>query len=472
MSTIVGVAALVWLQGPQMVAVSQQEDALAADLAVFRTQFLARDTSFSPAARQEAERRLAALERDRARLSPLSAHLELARIAALADNGHTHLVLARMAEAYARVPVRILLVGQDFHVVRATGAQADLLGARLVAIDATPIERVRQEARTLWGGVEHFRDQFASSLIESPAWLHAAGLTRSATTATYTFETVDRRRIERALTGDPPSPMRPTSPPGRTLAPAPLPAEGQGWRTWLPADRAPWALQAFDEPFRWRVAPEVDGLVIQLRRNADAGDVRIAQALAGFRAAITQHQPVNLVLDVRWNGGGDLNTTRDFMKALPTLIPGRIVVLTGPLTFSAAIASLGYLKQAAPDRVVVVGEPVGDRLVFFAEGRPVELPHSRLVVALATERHDYQQGCRAFTDCHRAVVRHPIEVPSLGPDVRAPWSAEAYAAGRDPAMEAAARVVRSATAQLVSGWNDDSRSAPPSPHTDRVGRHR
>jgi hypothetical protein len=41
------------------------------------------------------------------------------------------------------------------------------------------------------------------------------------------------------------------------------------------------------------------------------------------------------------------------------------------------------------------------------------------------------------------MVRFPIEVRSLAPDIPAPWTAEAYAAGRDPAMEAVARAIHS-----------------------------
>jgi hypothetical protein len=36
------------------------------------------------------------------------------------------------------------------------------------------------------------------------------------------------------------------------------------------------------------------------------------------------------------------------------------------------------------------------------------------------------------------VVRNPISVPSLAPEIAAPWTIEAYRAGRDPAMEAVA----------------------------------
>ncbi len=124
------------------------------------------------------------------------------------------------------------------------------------------------------------------------------------------------------------------------------------------------------------------------------------------------------------------------MKDLPNLVRGRVYVLTSPYTFSAAISSVGYLKQSAPSKVTIVGEQVGDRLDFFAEGRPATLHHSGLTIGLSTERHDYGNGCRAYTDCHGPVVRNPIAVPTLPPDIRAPWTRDAYLEGRDPAMEA------------------------------------
>jgi hypothetical protein len=142
------------------------------------------------------------------------------------------------------------------------------------------------------------------------------------------------------------------------------------------------------------------------------------------------------------NGGGDLNTTRDFMESLPSLVPGRIFALTSPWTFSAAISSIGYLEQTAPDRVTIVGEGVGDRLNFFSEGDIVTLPNSQAMLLNATERHDYQTGCRGFSDCHGPVRRNPISTPTLAPDIAAPWTIDAYRAGRDPAMEAVATALR------------------------------
>ena len=86
------------------------------------------------------------------------------------------------------------------------------------------------------------------------------------------------------------------------------------------------------------------------------------------------------------------------------------------------------IEQAAPERVTIVGEPVGDRLQFWAEGRPFALPNTGVVISLATQRHDYRTGCQPFEDCHDAVVRHAIAVPDLAPDIEAPWTIESYRA--------------------------------------------
>ncbi len=146
--------------------------------------------------------------------------------------------------------------------------------------------------------------------------------------------------------------------------------------------------------------------------------------------------PRNLVVDLRLNSGGNLQNARDFMSGLPALVSGRIFVITAPSTFSAAISSVGYLKQAAPDRVTIVGEEAGDRLVFFAEGRPASAPNSKMMIGVATQRHDYQNGCKGYTDCHGPVVQFPIAVPTLQPGIPAPLRFADWVAGRDPALEA------------------------------------
>jgi hypothetical protein len=345
------------------------------------------------------------------------------------------------APHFNRIPIRLAAFGEDFYVVRAAPEYADLLGARLVAIDGHTITQLRAASRSLMGGVNGWRDRFANYLFESPEQLNALNLASSSDVAVYRFALngdVLEQRVDAA-----PGQEALSFSTGMTRDLQPAPNEGEpGWRTLLDPANAPWSLQSPEQRHRWRNAPEIDGMVIELRQNNDADTESIADALARFDAAIAQHHPRNLVLDMRLNSGGDLNTTRDFVQSLPARIPGRIFVLTSPWTFSAAISTTAYLKQAAPDRVTIVGEQVGDRLQFFAEGRPNTLPNSHLLVLAARERHDYVTGCEGFTDCHSNVVRNPIRVPNLDVQIDAPWTAEAYAAGRDPGMEAIIAALR------------------------------
>ena len=321
-----------------------------------------------------------------------------------------------------------------------------------MAIDGRPVAEIRTIVHALTGGAIGWRDRFAPYALESPRILHALGAIRQPDAATYRFQLADGRSVDRRIEADAPDASRPRNGTARWMFPdVALPNEGEGWRSLLPADRAPWALQDIGIPFRWREAPELHALVIELRQTASAPGRPIAAFLAEVEAELRRRRPAHLVLDMRINGGGDLNTTRDFMKALPTLVPGRVFVLTSPYTFSAAISSIGYLEQAAPERVTIVGEQLGDRLEFWAEGGPGTLPNSRMVIGRATERHDYANGCRGYTDCHGPVVRNPISVRSLAPDIAAPWTIQTYRAGRDPAMDVVA-------AALLSGSRHPSSS--------------
>ena len=172
------------------------------DINAFRTQVLGRDRSYAADARLKAESQLAGLEAGIDRVSPVQFALALARITALADNGHTNVASSVRARFFNRVPVRLTAFGDEFRVVRATEANADLLGARLVAVDGHAIAELRDSARTLSGGVPHWRDRFAPVLFESPQQLHAMGLARDPARATYAFQTLDGRAVQRQLGDD------------------------------------------------------------------------------------------------------------------------------------------------------------------------------------------------------------------------------------------------------------------------------
>ena len=78
--------AIGWTQSPVTVSPTN----MAEDIAQFRREFMAMDKSHSDANRAAAEKRLAALEAALATTTPAQFEIEIARIVALADNGHTN----------------------------------------------------------------------------------------------------------------------------------------------------------------------------------------------------------------------------------------------------------------------------------------------------------------------------------------------------------------------------------------------
>ncbi|MBK8022462.1 MAG: hypothetical protein IPK19_13805 [Chloroflexi bacterium] len=132
-----------------------------------------------------------------------------------------------------------------------------------------------------------------------------------------------------------------------------------------------------------------------------------------------------LILDIRYNPGGDLGTARGLHRLIqedPRFQErGSLIVLTTRNTFSAAVVfSLWLQRDVQP---VFIGEPTGGRPLMYENNRPVTLPHSRLVVYLST---------RARSDVDASDTRTAIE-----PDRFIPLTAADYFAGRDPVLDAA-----------------------------------
>lgn len=433
------------------------------DLQAYRNNFLAIDRSFSATARAAAEARLSRMENASRPLSPIEFAVELCRITALADNAHTQCLPSNigrlMCERFAaliaknspwcnlrdpdfavpdftRLSITFQPFGEDFHVVRVSSEHADLLGAKLLSIEGQPIERIRPILRTFSGGTDAHRDAVAAGVLASPPQLHAVALSKTDDSLRYEFLMLDGRQSQRRFNS------------------SGLHSENANERSIPAPDRAPWSLREPGKPFRFRDEPALDSLVVQLRQVLDTQEEGIAAFIERMERHRAELGRQNIVLDMRQNGGGNLLTARDFMVQWPTRVPGKFYVLTSRQTFSAAIASIAYLKQAGTDRVVIIGEPVGDRLMFFSDGLPVQLPHSGLFFLPAVVRMDYENGCREYTDCFAGIVeegrptavsllvlppdleRLPISVKTLKPDVSAPWTVRSWIEGMDPAMEA------------------------------------
>ena len=97
----------------------------------------------------------------------------------------------------------------------------------------------------------------------------------------------------------------------------------------------------------------------------------------------------------------------------------------------------------------IVGEPVGDRLRFWGEGRDMTLPNSGVTLHFATGLHDYARPCWGEPGCFWVMYFFPMHLKTIAPDVTIPYSFADYRALRDPVLDYVLQTTTNA-AQSVS----------------------
>jgi hypothetical protein len=416
-------------------------DAQRQDIRYFR-QLIALDRSFAPATRAEAARRIDALEASDTVLDRPHFRVLLMQIDALADNGHSRIENEPSAAPKA-LPVRVAPFSDGLYVMRATENNADLLGGRVTAIDGQSIDVVMGKLEQLRGGTANWRRLHATQFLTLQDMLYGIDVAPDMQHSNWSVETPAGAMITRKLDAYTPAASEPAAPEKRWLSSEPL-AGMTGWRAVEPDHPLPISLTDFDRAFRSLPLPGTCTEFVQLKSNVDEGGQSIRDFLSNTEKRLRQTQPCNVIFDLRYDGGGDYLNTYGFARKLPRLVPsmGRVIVLTGPATFSAAISTVAAVRHAGQERVVILGEPVGDRLQFYSEGGRACLPNYPLCVAYQTGKHDYQHSCTNWVVCFWLNYFFELRVKSLDPDEVVPSSFKEWRAGVDPVLDRAMTVAR------------------------------
>lgn len=401
------------------------------DLDYLRT-YVALNRPYTEETRAEALALINTLTANIDNLSDAELKLGIARVAALSQNGHSFARISDLTRSEGRIPLLGRMFDDGYTFLWATPPYRHLLGAQLVAIDGHPIEDVIAAFRPYSGAKESYFRQYVGWYLETPSLVHALGYAENPTRYTLRvrpFNSQELIEIEVSAADTPP--------PVVSAQEMLTPMEMVGWdgllqqRPFLPI-----FLQNWQTPFQAQVMDAINGYYIRYGANDDVGEHSIAAFNKSVAAELAQHAYAVLIIDQRGNGGGDYTRTANLMRRLPELAGEQtpIYVLTGPLTFSAGISSVAFLKASGGEQVTIIGTEMGDHERMWGETSLLTLPNSQLDMQLATGLHDYKNGCHQFPDCYWLDFFMNVSVGSLSPEITIPFTFEAYVMGQDAAM--------------------------------------
>lgn len=322
-----------------------------------------------------------------ARIPTLARHeiiLEMARIVALAGDGHTNIYPTRDAAiGFRTLPVALYLFRDGLYVRAAHRIHADLAGARVLRIGDATVDDAYARVRPYIGrdnemGVKFF----APHLLAIPEVLHAAGLAPSADSVLFELAVGDSTRSVW---------LRPVGP--VDLMPAGADVSWRRKQGWVDArERATtpdplWISRDPEKVLWWfTVLPGAKTVYAQINQVRNGPSETFAEFTHRLLSAIDSVRADRLILDLRLNRGGNGVLLRPFVSGLlkrPTINErGHLLVLTSRGTWSAAQFLVDDLQKYAD--VTVIGEPSASKGNHYGDSRRITLPNSGITVRAAT----------------------------------------------------------------------------------------
>ena len=163
-----------------------------------------------------------------------------------------------------------------------------------------------------------------------------------------------------------------------------------------------------------------DSRTLYVQYNVCAKDPKLSmdEFTRQVRTELNNRPVERVVLDLRFNGGGDSRVINPLKDAI-TSRQRPVFVLIGTGTFSSAIDNAIQMKRLG---ATLVGEPTGGTPSGYGEVKTLTLPNSKLQVR--------------FTSKFFSVPKL-LDTDSLRPDILAPRTFRDTLAGRDAGLEAA-----------------------------------
>ena len=425
---------------PPLPQPNSRAEAWRQDLDYAQRKLLRLETSFTPDSRRQFLDSMANLKASTPTVDDPHLIVGFARTLAAIGNAHTRLYLLRNRTDLRRLPIRVWWFRDKLHIIRSSAEQSHLLGCEVVRIATVSALRAKEMVGGLYAGSNGWRDYMTTYTLTSPETLYGADIAPS----------MESIRWELSCNGEArsvdlkPLPLKHSTAPVESwwdLVPtAPLTLQG-GKAMTLP--HVPVYLKHPERAYWFEFLPDVAALYFQYNRSASDVQHPIAQFEEELMKAMADRPKAALIVDLRFNTGGDGNIARQMMERVQSASTFRkVYVITGRATFSAGLFHAVQWKHWG--KAILVGEEPGDGLEFFAEGGNILLPNSRLTIHFANARHCYSAASKTpSSECF-----NELRVESLAIRLPAANSFEQYRSGTDAAFYAIVTELKKAASNL------------------------
>ncbi len=398
------------------------------DIDYFEHQYLTESSTFSKDSIASCKQLLADLKPALDSLTDNQIILQLSRCVAMANNGHTTIHLSRMD----KVPLRFYWFEDGLYVIKTDSSLQSYLGAKVLKINAIEIEDVQKKLNPYLSGIERWKKYTASNYLSSPEILNGIGLTErdsmnmtllmAKDTINVVFGTKEmgNHKYEYETWSD----LYPDS-------------TETGWTHLLNTSvNQPLYLKHMNDGVFHTFLDSVKIAYFSINalwyKCSDFED-----KVEKFIDKLKTKTAYDVVFDLRYYTGGDYTIPLDLATKPPKIIDDdrRIYLITSRMTFSAGLVTAARIKYFGKDKVVVVGEEVGDNMKFWAEGDYYNLPNSKIEIQDSKFEHDWQDDKFTLGKTYWINAFYGVPAGDLNVDKRIQLNFAQFINGKDPVLD-------------------------------------
>jgi hypothetical protein len=398
------------------------------DLKYFDTEFLGKSKTYLADSLIACKKRLADLELLIDSLNDNQIILELSRCVAMANNGHTTIHLNWMK----KIPVRFFWFSDGLYVIKTDSLNSEYLGCKVLEINLVAVNEVQERLNPYLSGIDSWKKFTATNYLCSPQILNGIGIS---TDDSLTLTLLGNNDTLKVCFGN--KQMKNSG------------YEYEAWAMLYPdIKQTEWKhVLKTDENLPLYLKNMKQGVFYEFLKSKNIAYFSInalwykcpnfKEKIIEFIDSLEMVNDCNVIIDLRYYTGGNYFIPLKLATKPPKILDDdkKIFLITSNMTFSAGLNTAARVKYFAKDKIVIVGENVGDNLKFRAEGIYYKLPNSKLKIQDAKYEHDWENDKFIPFKTYYFNLFLGVPAKSLMVDKEIKLSFEDYLNYKDPIMD-------------------------------------